>query len=428
MSYDSELGSHWPPTERLTMNALLDRFCRYVKIESGAVEDVSNYPSSPGQLEVGKLLTSELQAMGITDAVMDEHGIVMGTIPGNMPNAPVIAWIAHVDTSPEFTGLNVKPIVHENYNGDDIVLPGFPSRVIRPSENEELAALKGKTIVTTDGTTLLGADDKAGVAVIMDAVQYLMDHGEIKRGDIRVCFTCDEEIGHGVDHVELEKLGAVVGYTLDGEGQGYVEFETFSADLATVTITGVNTHPGYAKGKMVNALRIASEFVRRMPTDRLEPSVTEGREGFLHPYVFEGGVAESTIRILLRDFDDAKLVEYRDLLHTIANQLLDEYPAAQISVVIKVQYRNMAAGIAKEPRAVDLARKAMTRVGIEPKSSLVRGGTDGSRLTEMGLPTPNLSTGMHDYHSPKEWACLEEMESAVRVLVELAKLWGEETV
>ncbi len=408
------------------MNTLLDRFCRYVKIESGAIEGTSKYPSSPGQLEMGKLLAEELRAMGIADAEMDEHGIVMGTIPGNMPDAPVIAWIAHVDTSPEFTGLNVKPIIHENYDGSDIVLPGCPSRVIRPSENEALAGLVGKTIITTDGTTLLGADDKAGVAVIMDAAQYLLDHGEIKRGDVRICFTCDEEIGHGVDHVELKKLGAVVGYTLDGEGQGYVEFETFSADLATVTVTGVNTHPGYAKGKMVNAIRIASEFVHRMPADRLAPSVTDGREGFLHPYVFEGGVPEATIRILLRDFDDAKLVEYRDILHSIANDLLDEYPAAQISVVVKEQYRNMAAGIAKEPRAVDLAREAMQRVGIEPKSSLVRGGTDGSRLTEMGLPTPNLSTGMHDYHSPKEWACLEEMEVAVRVLVELAKLWGEQ--
>ncbi len=409
------------------MDSLLDRFCRYVKIESGAVEGASNYPSSPGQLEMGKLLTGELEAMGLKDVSMDEHGIVMGTIPGNMPNAPVIAWIAHVDTSPEFTGLNVKPIVHESYDGGDIVLPGCTSRVIRPTENDDLAALKGKTIITTDGTTLLGADDKAGIAVIMDAAQYLMDHGEIKRGDIRVCFTCDEEIGHGVDHVELNKLGAVVGYTLDGEGQGYVEFETFSADLATVTVTGVNTHPGYAKGKMVNAIRIASEFIQRMPADRLDPAVTEGREGFLHPYVFEGGVAESKIRILLRDFDDAKLTEYRDLLHSIANELLDEHPKAQISVVIKEQYRNMAAGIAKEPRAVDLAREAMSRAGLEPKSSLVRGGTDGSRLTEMGLPTPNLSTGMHDYHSPKEWACLEEMESAVRVLVELAKLWGEQS-
>lgn len=409
------------------MDSLLDRFCRYVKIESGAVEGTSNYPSSPGQLEMGKLLKGELEALGIKDVSMDEYGIVMGTIPGNMPDAPVIAWIAHVDTSPEFTGRNVKPVVHENYDGKDIVLPGCPSRVIRPTENDDLAELKGKTIITTDGTTLLGADDKAGVAVIMDAAQYLMNHGEIKRGDIRICFTCDEEIGHGVDHVELKKLGAVVGYTLDGEGQGYVEFETFSADLATVAVTGVNTHPGYAKGKMVNAIRIASEFVRRMPADRLDPSVTEGREGFLHPYVFEGGVAESKIRILLRDFDDAKLTEYRDLLHSIANELLDEYPKAQISVVIKEQYRNMAAGIAKEPRAVDLARQAMTRAGIEPRSSLVRGGTDGSRLTEMGLPTPNLSTGMHDYHSPKEWACLEEMESAVRVLVELAKLWGEQS-
>jgi tripeptide aminopeptidase len=408
------------------MKSLLERFTRYVKIESSAVEEAGTYPSSPGQLEMGKLLTRELLELGISDAVMDDHGIVMGTVPGNVAGAPVIAWIAHVDTSPEFTADNVKPIVHENYDGTDIVLPGAPSRVIRPSENEELAALVGKTIITTDGTTLLGADDKAGVAVIMEAAAHLLAHPEIKRGDIRICFTCDEEIGHGVDHVDLKTLGARVGYTLDGEGQSYVEFETFSADLATVTVTGINTHPGYAKGKMVNAIRIASEFIRRMPTDRLDPSVTDGREGFVHPYVFEGGVPESKIRILLRDFDAANLVKQRALLEDIAGQLSAEYPKAKIVVDVQKQYRNMAEGIAKEPRAVDLAREAMRKVGIEPQSSLVRGGTDGSRLTEMGLPTPNLSTGMHDYHSPKEWACLEEMESAVRVLVELAQLWGAE--
>jgi len=321
------------------MNALLERFCRYVKIESGAIEGVSSYPSSPGQLEMGKLLTRELLEMGISDAAVDEHGIVMGTIPGTVPTAPVIAWIAHMDTSPEFTGKNVKPIVHEDYDGKDIVLPGFPSRVIRPADSPALAALPGKTIITTDGTTLLGADDKAGIAVIMEAVSFLLQHRDTQHGDIRICFTCDEEIGHGVDHVDVKKLGAKVGYTLDGEGQDFVEFETFSADVATVTVTGINTHPGYAIDKMVNSIRIAAEFVRRMPTDQLNPAVTSGREGFLHPYVLEGGVAESKIRILLRDFEDAKLVEQRELLEDLAKQLSVEYPRAKIAVDVEKQYR-----------------------------------------------------------------------------------------
>jgi tripeptide aminopeptidase len=409
------------------MKTLLDRFCRYVRIATQADERSSSYPSTPGQLELGRLLTRELLAMGLKDAEQDEHGIVMATIPATVSHsAPTIAWIAHVDTSPETNGVDVKPIVHENYDGKDIVLPGDPSKVLLVAETPELAALAGRTIITTDGTTLLGGDDKAGVAVIMEAAAQLLARPEVPHGPIRVCFTCDEEIGHGVDHVDLPKLGAQVGYTLDGGGVGDIDTETFSADLATVTIHGTNIHPAIAKGRMVNAIRLAGLFLERLPRLVQSPETTEHREGFLHPYTIEGGVARTTIRILLRDFDTTRLAERAELLRTIGRTLTAEYPTARVEVDVTKQYRNMADGLVKEPRAVALAQEAMKKAGLTPKLAIVRGGTDGSRLTEMGLPTPNLSTGEHNIHSPLEWTCLEEMATAVRVLIELARVWGNE--
>jgi tripeptide aminopeptidase len=408
------------------MNTLLDRFCCYVRVNTQADETAGIYPSSPGQLELGRMLVEELHALGIHDAAVDEHGIIMATIPATVARtAPTIAWVAHLDTSPETSGKDVRPIVHANYNGEDIVLPGDPSKVLRVSESPELAGLKGAIIVTTDGTTLLGADDKAGVAVIMETAAYLMAHPEIPHGPIRICFTCDEEIGHGVDHVDLKKLGAHVAYTLDGGGQGEIDGETFSADLAVVTIHGVNIHPALAKGKMVNAVRLAAALLDRLPIQALSPETTADREGFLHPYRIEGGVAEVTMRILLRDFDTPRLGEKAALLRSIAGLLQAEYPRAQVEVKITPQYRNMADGLAKEPRALAYAEEAMRRAGVEPRRTIIRGGTDGSRLTEMGLPTPNLSTGEHNFHSPLEWTCLEEMATAVRVLVELAQVWGQ---
>ena len=408
------------------MNTLLDRFCRYVRVDTTAVEGATTYPSSPGQLELGRMLTEELRDLGLKDAEQDEHGIVLATIPPTIQHdAPTIAWIAHVDTSPETTGRNVKPIVHAPYNGEDIMLPGDPSKIIRTADNPELATLKGKTIITTDGTTLLGADDKAGVAVIMEAAAQLMARPEVPHGPIRVCFTCDEEIGHGVDHVDLQKLGAVVGYTLDGGGQGEIDGETFSADLAVVTIRGVNIHPAIAKGRMINAVRLAGLFLDRLPRLVQSPEMTADREGFLHPYRIEGGVAEVTLRILLRDFDTSCLADRAELLRAIARTIAAEYPQASIDVQVTPQYRNMADGLKKEPRALACAEEAMRRVGLQPKLTIVRGGTDGSRLTEMGLPTPNLSTGEHNLHSPLEWTCLEEMATAVRVLIELARVWAE---
>jgi tripeptide aminopeptidase len=407
------------------MNTLLERFLRYVRIDTQAVEQTTAYPSSPGQLVLGKLLVGELRELGLRDAEQDEHGIIMATIPATTKrNVPVTAWFAHMDTSPETSGKDVKPIVHKNYAGGDVVLPGDPSKVLRPSEFPELNTVIGKTVITTDGTTLLGSDNKSGVAVIMETAKYLLVHPEIEHGPIRVCFTCDEEVGRGVDHVDVKKLGAVVGYTLDGQGQGEIEGETFSADKAVVTITGVNIHPAIAKGKMVNAIRLAGLFLDRLPRAALAPEVTEGREGFIHPYQIEGGVPQTTLHFLLRDFDTSRLAEQAEMLRAIAHQLTTEFPAAAINIQVKQQYRNMADGVKREPRAMEFAIQAMKRAGLEPKILSIRGGTDGSRLTELGLPTPNLSTGEHNLHSPLEWTCLEEMETAVRVLIELAQVWA----
>jgi tripeptide aminopeptidase len=410
------------------MKSLLDRFLRYVCVSTQADEKSASYPSTPGQLELGRMLTEELRALGLADANQDEHGIVMATIPSTVKHRPpVIGLIAHVDTSPETSGIGVKPIVHADYNGADIVLPGDPSQVLRVADNPELAALKGQTIITTDGTTLLGCDDKGGVAVIMEAAAQLMARPEIPHGPIRICFTCDEEIGHGVDHLGLKKLGAVVGYTLDGGGTGEVDGETFSADLALVTINGVNIHPAFARGRMINAVRLAGLFLDRLPRQTLAPEATSEREGFLHPYRVDGGVAKVEMRILLRDFVTAKLAEQAELLRAVARTVAAEYPGARIDVAVTPQYRNMAEGLAREPRALKFAVEAMRKAGLEPRLTIVRGGTDGSRLTEIGLPTPNLSTGEHNIHSPLEWTCLEELATAVRVVLELAKIWGAET-
>lgn len=403
---------------------LLDRFLQYVRINSTAVEDTENYPSSPGQLEVGKLLVEQMQAMGIEDASQDQWGIVIGTVPGNVDGAPMIAFNSHVDTSPETSGNDVQPNVIENFDGEDIQLTGDTSKVIRAASCPELPNAKGKTIITTDGTTLLGGDDKAGVAIIMELANHLLEHPEIKRGPVRIFFTCDEEIGRGVDHVDIEKIGATACYNFDGGGQNDIDIETFSADMAVVNFTGVNIHPALAKDKMVNAIRAAGLFISRMPAE-LSPERTDGREGFLHPYVLEGGVSSASLKILLRDFDTAKLSVYRDLLIRLADQVAAECPGTGVSVDVLEQYRNMADGLGKEPRAVEFAVAAHKVLGRESKLTIVRGGTDGSRLTELGLPTPNLSSGQHNIHSPLEWACLDEMVAACEIGVEIVKKWAE---
>lgn len=409
----------------LTTPTLLERFCRYVRVATDAVEGATTYPSSPGQLELGRMLLGELQTLGLHDAQQSAFGIVTATLPATVPGTPVIAWIAHMDTSPETSGKNVQPIIHTNYNGQDIPLPGDPTKVLRVADSPDLLKCVGKTVITTDGTTLLGADNKAGLAVIMETVAYLQQHPEIPRGAIRICFTCDEEIGHGVDHLDPKDIGAVVGYTLDGAGQGEIEGETFSADKATVVIRGVNIHPSVGKGRMINSIRLAGIMLDRLPRLTLTPETTEGREGFIHPYRIDGGVAETTLHFLLRDFVTAKLGEEAELLRTVARTIMAEYPGASIDVQITPQYRNMADGMKNEPRALAYAVEATRRAGLTPKLSSIRGGTDGSQLTAKGLPTPNLSTGEHNPHAPLEWTCLEEMQSAVKVLVELAQVWAQ---
>ena len=407
------------------MSTLLDRFCRYVRVETTAVAETDKVPSSAGQLTLGKMLAEEMRALKLEDVGIDKYGIVMGTIPGNV-KAPTIAWLSHMDTSPEASGKNVKPIIHRSYNGKDIVLPKDKSKVIRVAETEGMADLKGKTLITADGTTLLGADDKAGIACIITAAAHLMKNKKIRHGPIRVVFTCDEEVGRGCDKVDIKKIKAKVAYTLDGEAEAGLENETFSADLATVKVSGVNIHPGFAKGRMINAVRVAAEFVSRLPWRRLSPETTGGREGFLHPYVIEGGVPEVKIQILLRSFVTSDLGDETKILRNVAATVLAEHPGAKIDVKIKKQYRNMIEHLKKEPAAVRLAADAIKKAGLAPKFQSIRGGTDGARLSEMGLPTPNLSCGMYNFHGLLEFACLEEMESAVKVLIELAKLWGKQ--
>jgi tripeptide aminopeptidase len=408
-----------------TTHTLLDRFLRYVRIDTQSDERSTSYPSTPNQLVLGRLLRDELLALGLGDARQNEFGLVFATIPGNVPGAPTIAFNSHVDTSPETTAKDVNPQVIRDYKGGDIVLPKDPAKVIRVSENPELNGLIGKTLVTTDGTTLLGADDKAGVAVIMELARVLTQNPTIPHGPIRVVFTCDEEIGKGVAHLDPAEIGAVVAYTLDGQGVGEIEAETFSADKATITFTGVNIHPSIAKGRMVNAIRLVGLFLARLPQRALSPETTEGREGFVHPYGIEGGVGEAKLHLLLRDFETPNLAGEADLLREIARHLMIEFPSAKIDVDVRPQYRNMRDGIAKEPRAIRFADQAVRRAGLEPKHLIIRGGTDGAQLTAKGLPTPNLSTGEHNLHSPLEWTCLEEMDAAVRVLVELVQVWAE---
>ena len=403
---------------------LLQRFLQYVKIDTTAVDESGNYPSSPGQMEIGKLLTQQMLDMGIADAHQDKWGIVYGTVPGNVESVPVVAFNSHVDTSPETTGKDVKPNVIENFDGQDIVLTGDASKVITVAGCSELADAKGKTIITTDGTTLLGGDDKAGVAIIMELANHLIENPDIPHGDVRIFFTCDEEIGHGVDHVDLEKVNATVCYNFDSGGQGLIDEETFSADMALVTFTGVNTHPAYGKDKMVNASRAAGRFLAGMPME-LSPERTADREGFLHPYVLNGGVAQATLKILIRDFDTSKLADHAQILKDLAVSVEQECPGTTIDIEITQQYRNMADGLVNEPRAVAYAVEAHQRIGHSFKRTIVRGGTDGSRLTELGLPTPNLSSGQHNIHSPLEWACLDEMVAAVEVGVEIVKRWAE---
>jgi tripeptide aminopeptidase len=409
----------------LPTDTVLDRFLRYVVIDTQSEPTSQSQPSTEKQKNLGRLLEQELKALGLADAHLDEHGNVYATIPANTAkDVPAICFCSHMDTAPDFSGSGVKPQIVKNYQGGDIRLVGDTAQVIRVSEHPELQAQIGHDIVTTDGTTLLGADDKAGVAEIMTAAQFLLAHPEIAHGPVKILFTTDEEIGRGADKVDLKKLGARFGYTLDGSTVGEIENETFSADGVTIEISGVAMHPGTAKGRMENAIKMAGAMVARLPQDQA-PETTEGRQGFIHPVGISGSMESAKLGFIIRDFEDAGLVEKADLLKTIADEVMAAYPGSTYSFTVKEQYRNMRIVLDRHPEIMENLIEATRRVGLEPKITSVRGGTDGSRLSFMGLPCPNIFTGGHAYHSPLEWASVQDMETSVRTIVELVKVWEE---
>ena len=407
-------------------HTVLERFLRYVVIDTQSDPASPTCPSTEKQKDLGRLLVQELLAMGLTDAHLDEHGYVYATIPAtSAKTVPVICFCSHMDTSPDCSGKDVKPQLVRNYRGGDIVLPGDPSQIIRASEHPALADQIGNDIVTTDGTTLLGADNKAGVAEIMDAARFLVDHPEIGHGTIRILFTPDEEIGRGVDKVDLRKLGADFAYTIDGETAGHLEDETFSADGATVTVSGVSVHPGFAKGKMEHAIKIAARIVERLPKDTCSPETTEGREGFLHPVAITGSLESAKLSFIVRDFTEAGLKEKEALLQSIVDDVMQAFPRSSAHVEVKQQYRNMKAVVDRHPEIVDNAMEAIRRAGLTPRRGSIRGGTDGSRLSFMGLPCPNLFAGEHAFHSRLEWVSVQDMQAAVRTIVHLATIFEE---
>ncbi|HEV3485135.1 MAG TPA: peptidase T [Vicinamibacterales bacterium] len=406
----------------------LERFLRYVTIDTRSDERSSTVPSTPGQLDLMRLLVSELHAMGIEDAMMDEHGYVMATIPATVTDReiPVIGFIAHVDTSPEMPGANVRPIVHHNYDGRDLVLPDDPTAVLRMADDPALAMQIGHDIVTASGLTLLGADDKAGVAEIMEAAAYLAAHQEIPHGRIRIAFTPDEEIGKGADHFDVVRFGAAYAYTLDGGSRGELEYESFSADAMTITFKGFNTHPGYAKGRMVNAIKLAADFIARLPRATLSPETTAEYEGYVHPYQMEASVDRTKVKLLIRDFVTSGLAEKEALLERLAREVVAGEPRASVEFTIEASYRNMREVLDAHPQVLAYAREAIRRAGLDVVERPIRGGTDGSRLSFMGLQTPNLFAGEHNFHSRLEWVSAQDMDKAVDVIVHLCRIWAED--
>jgi tripeptide aminopeptidase len=403
-----------------------DRFLKYVKFDTKSDEESTTFPSDPKQLELSKVLVEELKEIGLTDAEMDEWGYVMATLPSNTDkDVPVVSFIAHVDTAPAVTGKDVKPNIIKNYQGGDLTLPN--GKVIEEAENPELKDLVGFDIITTDGTTLLGADDKAGVAEIMDAMSYLIQHPEIKHGKIRVCFTPDEEVGRGTEKLDVKKLGAQFAYTIDGGTRGEVEVETFSADAVEIKIFGKNVHPGYAKGKLVNAQKVAAHFIELLPKDRLSPETTEGREGYVHPVGMCGNEEEMKITFIIRDFIDEKLVEYENFLEGLLKKAVEDFPGSKYDYKVIEQYRNMRNVVDEHPQVEQYAIEALERLGIKPIKSAIRGGTDGSKLSYMGVPTPNLFAGGHNFHSVLEYVAIQDMEAAVKMIVTLAEIWAEKS-
>jgi tripeptide aminopeptidase len=407
-------------------HTVTERFLRYVVIDTQSDPASPTCPSTAKQKNLGRLLAAELKAMGLADADLDEHGYVYATIPATSDKkVPVICFCSHMDTSPDCSGADVKPQIVKNYRGGDIALPADPAQVIRVADYPELNNQIGNDIITSDGTTLLGADNKAGVAEIMDAAQFLVNNPQIKHGAIKILFTPDEEIGRGVDKADLNKLGADVAYTMDGESAGSIEDETFSADSATIIIDGVSTHPGFAKGKMEHAIKIAAAVVDRLPKDNCSPETTEGRQGFLHPIGISGALEQVTLSFIVRDFADAGLKEKEALLESIVKDVIKDYPRSTYRMDVKEQYRNMKVVIDRHPEIVEHAVEAIRRAGLKPVRGSIRGGTDGARLSFMGLPCPNIFAGEHAFHSRLEWVSRQDMEKAVQTIVHLAMIWEE---
>jgi tripeptide aminopeptidase len=414
--YTSELAESLAPD-------LLRRFERYVQIDTQSARERTRSPSTPGQLDLARVLVDELIEAGIDDAGLDENGYVTATLPGNVGNGRAIGLIAHMDTSPDAPGAGVTPIVHRDYDGGVIALPRDGTR-LDPASMPELSGKRGHDIVSSSGDTLLGADDKAGVAEIMAAVAYLAAHPELPHPTLRIAFTPDEEIGEGATLFDIDRFGAFCAYTMDGSDIGEVQDETFSAFEVIAAVRGVDVHPGHATGKLVNALRLVAQIVAALPSDRLTPETTSGREGFIHPYEMRGTAARAEVRVIVRDFDEDRLAEHVALLQRTAREVVDRAPGAELDLEVRRQYRNMGEYLRAVPFVVDAARAAIAAEGVDPVRIPIRGGTDGSRLSEMGLPTPNIFTGGHEFHSVREWASVQDMAAAGATIIRLAEVWS----
>ncbi len=409
------------------MTSVLDRFLRYARYDTQSDERSTTYPSTATQLVLLRDLASELRELGLADADVDAHGYVMATIPATTakPNVPTIGFIAHVDTSPEMSGAGVRPIVHRHYDGRDLILPDDPLMVLRLADNPPLAEQIGNDIVTASGTTLLGADNKAGVAEIVTAAAYLIGRPDVAHGPVRIAFTPDEEVGRGTAYFDVNRFGARCAYTMDGGRRGEVESESFSADAMTVAFHGFNTHPGYARGRMVNAIKVAADFINHLPADRLSPETTDDHDGFVHPYVLQAGVERTSVKLLIRDFVTEGLRAKEASVEELARQAVARFPGSRMDVAVEESYRNMKEILDRHPDVVERACEAVRRAGLEVRSRPIRGGTDGSKLSFMGLPTPNIFAGEHNFHSRLEWVSVQDMEKAVEVIVNLCRIWEE---
>ncbi len=410
----------------ITPQAVTERFLRYVKIDTQSDPESPTIPSTEKQKNLAKVLLEELKVIGIKDAELDDYGYIYGTIPSNTSkNVPVLCFCSHMDTSPDCTGANVNPIIHKNYQGGNIQLPNDKTQVMTPAAHPDLLNQIGNDIVTADGTTLLGADNKAGLAEIMAAAEYLMTHSEVKHGAIRILFTPDEEIGRGVDKVDMKKLGAQFGYTMDGESLGHIEAENFSADAVTIVINGVSAHPGFAKGKMESAIKIVSEIIATLPKDTLSPESTENMDGFVHPTSIGGAIEQATIKFIIRDFVTAGLKGKEDMLKEITEKVLKNYPNSTYMFKVTEQYRNMKEIIDQHPQVIQYAEEAVKRSGLKAHMQSIRGGTDGSRLSFLGMPCPNIFAGEHAFHGKQEWVSVQDMQKAAEVIVNICGVWEE---